>query len=180
MVHELWTPKILLVHLLVRRSEIRLIRSSSMSEFGEKSSTLEIGGIASASKVEGTGETLELDKDRLKKDGDSLLEMFESWNGGYALDTKTITKEVMCGITVSIAQVPEAVSFSFVAGVDPVVGLTAAWIIGVVTATAGGRPAMISGATGAIAAVIGDLVGKHGVEYLFFAVIVMGSIQVPP
>ena len=72
--------------------------------------------------------------------------------------------EILCGMTVSLAQVPEAVAFSFVAGVKPSVGLTAAWIVGTVTAVAGGRPAMICGATGALAVVVGDLVCKHGVE----------------
>lgn len=97
---------------------------------------------------------------------------------GSKMDFGRIRLEALCGITVALAQVPEAVAFSFVAGVPPTVGLTAAWIMGVVTALAGGRPAMISGATGAIAAVTSTLVAEYGVEYLLMAVILMGLIQV--
>jgi len=85
--------------------------------------------------------------------------------------------EVLCGTTVALAQVPEAIAFSFVAGVDPYVGLTAAWIMGVLTSLCGGRPAMISGATGAIAAVTGGMVKEYGVEYLLVTVVLMGLIQ---
>lgn len=98
--------------------------------------------------------------------------------GGPKIDVHVARLEILCGITVALAQVPEAVAFSFVAGVDPYVGLTAAWIIGCLTALLGGRPAMISGATGAIAAVTGDLVAGYGVEYLLYAVILMGIIQI--
>jgi SulP family sulfate permease len=85
--------------------------------------------------------------------------------------------ELLCGITVALAQVPEAVAFALVAGLSPAIGLNSAWIIGVVTALFGGRPAMICGATGALAVVVGDLVKQKGVEYLFYAVILMGIIQ---
>lgn len=86
--------------------------------------------------------------------------------------------ELLMGLTVAFAQVPEAIAFSFVADVKPYVGLTAAWIIGLVTASTGGRPAMICGATGAIAAVQTSFVKEHGTEKLFYAVILMGILQI--
>jgi len=73
--------------------------------------------------------------------------------------------------------VPEAVAFSLIAGLSPLVGLYAAVILGLVTASFGGRPGMISGATGAIAVLIGALVSQHGVQYLFAAVVLMGAFQ---
>ena len=73
---------------------------------------------------------------------------------------------------------PEAVAFAFVAGVEPLVGLYAAFMIGLITAAIGCRPGMISGATGALAVVMVALVAQHGVEYLFAAVVLMGFIQV--
>ncbi len=81
-------------------------------------------------------------------------------------------------MTVALALVPEAVSFSFVAGVHPLVGLYAAFIVGLITALIGGRPGMISGATGALAVVMVALVSSHGVEYLFATVILMGIFQI--
>ena len=86
--------------------------------------------------------------------------------------------EILAGLTVALALVPEAVAFSFVAGVHPLVGLYAAFIVGLITALIGGRPGMISGATGALAVVMVSLVAEHGVEYLFAAVVLMGLIQV--
>ena len=86
--------------------------------------------------------------------------------------------EVLSGLTVALALVPEAVAFSLIAGVSPLVGLYTAFIIGLITAILGGRPGMISGATGAIAVVIVALVVSHGVEYLFAAVVLMGLIQI--
>ncbi|HEY8594837.1 MAG TPA: SulP family inorganic anion transporter, partial [Devosiaceae bacterium] len=85
--------------------------------------------------------------------------------------------EILSGLTVALALVPEAVAFSFVAGVNPLVGLYAAFMIGIVTALFGGRPGMISGATGALAVVMVSLVARHGVEYLFATVVLMGLIQ---
>lgn len=95
-----------------------------------------------------------------------------------ALSPGIIKIEVLAGLTVALAMVPEAVAFSFVAGVHPLVGLYAAFIVGVVTALIGGRPGMISGATGALAVVMVSLVASHGVEYLFATVILMGVIQI--
>jgi SulP family sulfate permease len=86
--------------------------------------------------------------------------------------------EILAGLTVALALVPEAVSFSFVAGVHPLVGLYAAFIVGLITALIGGRPGMISGATGALAVVMVALVSSHGVEYLFATVILMGIFQI--
>ncbi|MEJ2022625.1 MAG: SulP family inorganic anion transporter, partial [Maritimibacter sp.] len=86
--------------------------------------------------------------------------------------------EILSGLTVALALVPEAVAFAFVAGVNPLVGLYAAFIVGLVTAMIGGRPGMISGATGALAVVMVALVARHGVEYLFATVVLMGILQV--
>ena len=86
--------------------------------------------------------------------------------------------EVLSGLTVALALVPEAVAFAFVAGVEPLVGLYAAFIVGLITALFGGRPGMISGATGALAVVMVSLVSEHGVEYLFATVVLMGLIQI--
>ena len=86
--------------------------------------------------------------------------------------------ELLSGLTVALALVPEAVAFSFVAGVHPLVGLYAAFIVGLITAVIGGRPGMISGATGALAVVMVSLVAIHGVEYLFATVVLMGILQV--
>src|SRR5690554_2650017 len=85
--------------------------------------------------------------------------------------------EILSGLTVALALVPEAVAFSIIANVSPLVGLYSAFIIGLITSLLGGRPGMISGATGAIAVVIVSLVARHGVEYLFSAVVLMGLIQ---
>lgn len=85
--------------------------------------------------------------------------------------------ELLSGLTVALALVPEAVAFAFVAGVHPLVGLYAAFIVGLVTALIGGRPGMISGATGALAVVMVSLVSAHGVEYLFATVVLMGILQ---
>ncbi|BDD00626.1 SulP family inorganic anion transporter [Persicobacter psychrovividus] len=86
--------------------------------------------------------------------------------------------EVLSGLTVALALVPEAVAFAFVAGVDPLVGLYAAFIVGLITSAIGGRPGMISGATGALAVVMVSLVATHGIEYLFATVVLMGILQV--
>ncbi len=99
-----------------------------------------------------------------------------------------IKNDILSGITVSLALVPEAVAFAFVAGVDPLVGLYAAFMVGIITSIFGGRPGMISGATGALAVVMVSLVSKGndmgvqgenlGLYYLFATVILMGFIQI--
>jgi len=88
------------------------------------------------------------------------------------------TTEVLAGLTVALALVPEAVAFAFMAGLSPLTGLYAAFVMGLVTAIFGGRPGMISGATGAVAVVIVALAQSHGVEYVFAAVVLAGIIQV--
>ena len=99
-----------------------------------------------------------------------------------------VINDVLSGFTVSLALVPEAVAFAFVAGVDPLVGLYAAFIVGLITSVFGGRPGMISGATGALAVVMVSLVAKGndlgsldenlGLYYLFVTVILMGILQI--
>ncbi len=86
--------------------------------------------------------------------------------------------DILSGLTVALALVPEAVAFAFVAGVDPMVGLYAAFIVGLITSVFGGRPGMISGATGAMAVVMVSLVATHGVQYLFAAVLLAGILQI--
>ncbi len=85
--------------------------------------------------------------------------------------------EVLAGLTVALALIPEAVAFSLIAGLSPLTGLYAAFTMGLITAIFGGRPGMISGATGAIAVVIVALAKAHGVEYVFAAVVLAGIIQ---
>ncbi len=97
---------------------------------------------------------------------------------GEKLTPTRIRIELLAGLTVALALVPEAVAFAFVAGVHPLVGLYAAFIVGLITAVMGGRPGMISGATGALAVVMVALVAEHGVEYLFATVVLMGFIQI--
>ncbi len=96
----------------------------------------------------------------------------------HARNVATIKNDLLSGLTVALALVPEAVAFAFVAGVEPLVGLYAAFLVGLITAAIGGRPGMISGATGALAVVMVSLVASHGVQYLFAAVVLMGIIQV--
>lgn len=91
---------------------------------------------------------------------------------------QNLRTDVLSGITVALALVPEAVAFAFVAGVDPIVGLHAAFMVGLITAVFGGRPGMISGATGALAVVLVSLVSAHGIQYMFAAVLLMGCIQI--
>ena len=94
------------------------------------------------------------------------------------LNAGRIGTELLSGLTVALALVPEAVAFAFVAGVHPLVGLYAAFLVGLITAIFGGRPGMISGATGALAVVMVALVAEHGVEYLFATVVLMGLLQI--
>lgn len=89
-----------------------------------------------------------------------------------------VKNDLLSGLTVALALVPEAVAFAFVAGVAPMVGLYAAFMMGLVAAVFGGRPGMISGATGAMAVVVVALVATHGVQYLFAAVLLAGLIQI--
>lgn len=86
--------------------------------------------------------------------------------------------ETLSGLTVALALVPEAVAFAFVAGVSPIIGLYSAFFLGLITAVLGGRPGMISGATGAMAVIVVSLVAIHGIEYLFPTVVLCGLIQI--
>ena len=89
-------------------------------------------------------------------------------------DLKT---EILSGLVVAISLIPESIGFSFVLGVDPLVGIFTSIIMGIVTSLVGGRPGMITAATGAVAAVYIGLVGDYGIEYLFLAVILSGILQ---
>ena len=85
--------------------------------------------------------------------------------------------EILSGLTVALALVPEAVAFALIAGLSPLTGLYAAFMMGLVTSILGGRPGMISGATGAVAVVLVTLAKSHGVEYVFATVVLAGIIQ---
>jgi SulP family sulfate permease len=100
---------------------------------------------------------------------------FKLFDFKQKVDYKT---EVLSGLTVALALVPEAVAFSLIAGLSPLIGLYAAFVMGLVTSILGGRPGMISGATGAVAVVLVALVVTHGQEYIFATVILAGIIQV--
>ncbi len=100
------------------------------------------------------------------------------WVPDEGLTVSRLRIELLSGLTVALALVPEAVAFAFVAGVHPLVGLYAAFLVGLITALIGGRPGMISGATGALAVVMVALVAQHGVEYLFATVVLMGIMQI--
>lgn len=89
-----------------------------------------------------------------------------------------IRSDLLSGTVVALALIPEAIAFSIIAGVDPKVGLYASFCIAVVTAFAGGRPGMISAATGAMALLMITLVKEHGLEYLFAATILTGILQI--
>ncbi|MCP4477775.1 MAG: SulP family inorganic anion transporter [Planctomycetaceae bacterium] len=90
----------------------------------------------------------------------------------------SLKNDILSGVTVSLALVPEAIAFAFVAGVSPLIGLYSAFFIGLISAVFGGRPGMISGATGAMAVVVVSLVAMHGIEYLFPTVILCGLLQI--
>ena len=94
----------------------------------------------------------------------------EQWFGN-------VRGDLLSGVLVALALIPEAIAFSLIAGVDPKVGLYASFCIAVITAIAGGRPGMISAATGAMALVMVDLVRDHGLQYLFAATILTGVLQ---
>ena len=96
------------------------------------------------------------------------------------MDIKNLAEaktNVLSGLTVALALVPEAIAFALVAHVHPLVGLYAAFMVSLITSLFGGRPGMISGATGALAVVMVALVVQHGVEYLFATVVLMGVLQ---
>jgi sulfate permease, SulP family len=97
------------------------------------------------------------------------------------MNTRNLTEvkiNILSGLTVALALVPEAIAFALVAHVHPLVGLYAAFMVSLITSLIGGRPGMISGATGALAVVMVALVVQHGVEYLFVTVVLMGVLQI--
>ncbi len=104
--------------------------------------------------------------------------LFKNTNLKNNLRNISFKNEILSGLTVALALIPEAVAFAFVAGVGPLVGLYAAFIVGLITSLFGGRPGMVSGATGALAVVIVALVAEHGIEYLFATVVLMGILQI--
>ncbi|WP_025290792.1 SulP family inorganic anion transporter [Sphingomonas sanxanigenens] len=105
---------------------------------------------------------------------DSINRQANTWFAG----AEGIRRDVLAGIVVALALIPEAIGFSIIAGVDPRVGLYASVAIAVTIAFLGGRPGMISAATAAVAVLVGPLVRDHGVDYLFAATILMGLIQI--
>lgn len=100
-----------------------------------------------------------------------MLNFFRRQSSSYKND-------ILSGLTVALALVPEAIAFAFVAGVSPLIGLYSAFFLGLITAIFGGRPGMISGATGAMAVVVVALVAQHDVTYLFPAVMLCGLFQI--
>lgn len=104
-----------------------------------------------------------------------MKKLFNLFDLSQRVDYKT---EVLSGLTVAMALIPEAVAFALIAGLSPLTGLYAAFVMGLVTSVLGGRPGMISGATGAVAVVIAALALSQGVEYVFATVILAGLIQV--
>jgi SulP family sulfate permease len=106
---------------------------------------------------------------------ETLMQRFTSSLRGWFANPRA---DILSGIVVALALIPEAIGFSVIAGVDPKVGLYASVVIACVIAFTGGRPAMISAATAATAVVMVDLVREHGVQYLFAATILMGVIQI--
>jgi SulP family sulfate permease len=105
----------------------------------------------------------------------SLLKFFHNWKSQWFFN---IRGDLLAGTLVALALIPEAIAFSIIAGVDPKVGLYASFSMAIVIAFAGGRPAMISAATGAMALVMVDLIKDYGLEYLFAATILTGLIQI--
>jgi SulP family sulfate permease len=91
--------------------------------------------------------------------------------------TTEIKTNLLSGLTVALAMVPEALAFALVAHVSPLTGLYAAFIVSLITSAFGGRPGMVSGAAGSLAVVMVSLVATHGAEYLFAAVVLMGGLQ---
>ena len=108
-----------------------------------------------------------------------MLRFFSRPAGRFSLPTPALLRvELLAGLVVGLALIPEAISFSVIAGVDPKVGLFASCVIAMTIAVVGGRPAMISAATGAMALVIVPLVKDHGAQYLLAAAILAGLLQV--
>ena len=103
-----------------------------------------------------------------------MKKLFNLFDLTQRVDYRT---EILSGLTVAMALIPEAVAFALIAGLSPLTGLYAAFMMGLITSIFGGRPGMISGATGAVAVVLAPLALSHGVEYVFAAVILAGIFQ---
>lgn len=104
-----------------------------------------------------------------------MKKYFNLFDFSQRVDYKT---EILSGLTVAMALIPEAVAFALIAGLSPLTGLYAAFMMGLVTSILGGRPGMISGATGAVAVILVTLAASHGVEYIFATVILAGILQI--
>ncbi len=102
----------------------------------------------------------------------------KKWFFDELKDKSQLKTDILSGLTVALALVPEAIAFSFVAGINPMVWLHAAFIVGLITAIFGGRPGMISGATGALAVVMVSLIATHWIEYLFATLVMMWALQI--
>ena len=101
----------------------------------------------------------------------SMTEYRQQWFGN-------IRGDMLSGLVVALALIPEAIAFSIIAGVDPKVGLYASFSIAVITAFVGGRPGMISAATAATAVLMVTLVRDHGLEYLLATTVLAGLLQI--
>ena len=101
----------------------------------------------------------------------SLAAYREQWTGN-------VRRDLLSGLVVALALIPEAIAFSIIAGVDPKVGLYASFSIAVITAIVGGRPGMISAATAATAVLMVTLVKEHGLQYLLAATVLAGLLQI--
>ena len=110
--------------------------------------------------------------------GISMTETLSRYRRQWFADAASARRDILAGIVVALALIPEAIGFSIIAGVAPRVGLYASVAIAIVIAFTGGRPGMISAATAAVAVLVGPLVREHGVNYLFAATILMGFIQI--
>lgn len=108
-----------------------------------------------------------------------MLSLFsQEYRASWFRGVGAARRDVLAGMVGTFALIPEVIAFSFVAGVDPQVGLYASFVIGIVIAFAGGRPAMISGAAGSVALVVGALVQAHGLAYLLAATVLAGAFQI--
>ena len=107
-----------------------------------------------------------------------MTQQFNRLRAQWFADAGEARRDILAGIVVALALIPEAIGFSIISGVDPRVGLYASVAIAIVISLLGGRPAMISAATAAVAVVVTPLVRDHGVQYLFAATILMGIVQI--
>ena len=112
---------------------------------------------------------------KIRSPFNAMKKYFNLFNLSQKVDYKI---EILSGLTVAMALIPEAVAFALIAGLSPLTGLYAAFMMGLVTSILGGRPGMISGATGAIAVILVTLSASHGSEYIFATVVLAGILQV--